>query len=456
MSNEKLMPTTLCSIFAAGLLSFCGVIVETALNVIFPTLVRIYDVDISTVQWLTTGYLLVLSLIIPLSVSLKRRFPLKRLFICANLSFTAGLLINGLAPFFWLALCGRLLQGIGTGLALPLMFNIILEQVPPAYLGRIMGVGMLITAIAPSIGPVYGGFLATHLTWECIFWFLLPLLFLSLFLGAKNITQQTPIAYTPIDTRSFISLSLGLVSLLLGLTKLGEHSSTPLEIWILFLLGFSSLYFFVHHSQKLVTPLLNLSILKKISFTGHLLSFCIFQSGALGLSFLIPLYVQLPLGESATLAGFLLFPGALIGALLAPISGYLLDRFGPAVPILSGASSTILSLSILSLKTETLTPTLILGAYIFFGIGMGLSMGNMMTNGIRALREEEKPSGNAMMNTLQQFSGATGTALVAAIVSLFQQTISGQGTLLGIHIAFCTLGAFAVIALFLLFKVTRK
>ena len=135
------------AIVATGLMSFSGVVVETAMNVTFPTLMRQFQIGTSAVQWITTGYLLVLAVIIPASSFLKKRFTTKALFITADLLFIAGTILAVFTPNFTLLLLGRLIQGVGTGIALPLMFNIVLEQVPASKLGLMMGVASLITAI---------------------------------------------------------------------------------------------------------------------------------------------------------------------------------------------------------------------------------------------------------------------------------------------------------------------
>ena len=166
-------------IFATGIMSFCGVVSETAMNVTFPALMREFDIGTSTVQWITTGYLLVLSLVITLSSYLKRNFNSRVLFLFSIGSFIVGTLLCYVAPSFMLLLLGRVLQGVGTGVALPLMFNIILAEAPKERLGFFMGVGSIITAMAPAIGPILGGFIVDVYSWRVIFLSLLPLLLLS-------------------------------------------------------------------------------------------------------------------------------------------------------------------------------------------------------------------------------------------------------------------------------------
>ena len=131
-THKKLNGKVILAILAAGIMAFAGIVVETAMNITFPTLMAEFGVGISTVQWMTTGYLLVVAVIIPISSFFKRRFKTKNLFLVAVLLFSAGVLIDALAPTFPILLLGRIIQGCGTGIALPLMFNIILDEIPTA------------------------------------------------------------------------------------------------------------------------------------------------------------------------------------------------------------------------------------------------------------------------------------------------------------------------------------
>ena len=186
-SERKIDRKLIFSIIAAGIMSFSGVVVETAMNVTFPTLMKEFQVSTSTVQWITTGYLLILAVIIPASSWLKRRFRTRCLFLTANILFIAGTILCASASTFALLLLGRLVQGVGTGVALPLMFNIVLEQAPYDKMGVMMGIASLITAVAPAVGPSLGGMIVNLLGWRMIFIVLLPLLVLSLCFGLTSI-----------------------------------------------------------------------------------------------------------------------------------------------------------------------------------------------------------------------------------------------------------------------------
>ena len=145
------------AVIATGMMSFAGVLIETAMNVTFPTLIKQFQLTTAQVQWVTTIYLLMISIIVPLSTYLTRNFSLRSLFLLSNLLFLVGIIVDFFSPTYLVLLLGRLLQGAATGIALPLMFHIILTFAPMNRRGAMMGIGTLTTAIAPAIGPSYGG-----------------------------------------------------------------------------------------------------------------------------------------------------------------------------------------------------------------------------------------------------------------------------------------------------------
>ena len=441
----------LLSIIAAGIMSFSGVVVETAMNVTFPTLMREFAIGTSLVQWITTGYLLVLALIIPTSAYLKRRFSTRKLFITAVSSFLGGTLLAAWSPSFYVLLCGRLLQGIGTGIALPMMFNIILEQVPGERLGFMIGVASLITAMAPAVGPSLGGLIVSYFGWRMIFVSLLPFLLFSAVLGIKNIRQAGTLeTNTKFNVPLYILLIIGFSSLIFATTLAAADGWLSGKVLSLFALCLASLALFYRLSLKSSSPLLRVEIFRYAPYTLSTISLLLVGFICLGLGFLIPNYAQLVSGTDAFTAGCLLLPGCLLGAALAPISGRLLDKFGAKRPILLGNLSILVSVVCYSLYPGELSSLLFIFFYLFFAFGQGFSMGTIMTNGLSQLPEELNADGNAAMNTLLQLAGAVGTAVISTIVAAAQAsdtTSLAHATMLGSQHGFYVLTASAVIIL---------
>lgn len=204
-------------------MSFSGVLVETAMNVAFPTLMKQFGLTTNTVQWMTSICLLVISVIVPLSAVLKSSFKTKQLFVTANLLFFAGLLLDALAPNFAILLLGRAIHGLGTGIALPLMFNIILEQVAADKIGLMMGFGNLITGVSPALGPTFGGLVINNLGWRYVF-FLMPLIILSLFLGLYGIQQKSKIVKIKPDFLSIVFIAVLFAGVIYGFRNLSSAS----------------------------------------------------------------------------------------------------------------------------------------------------------------------------------------------------------------------------------------
>ncbi|WP_179394415.1 MFS transporter [Lacticaseibacillus absianus] len=440
MTDERVPRRVIGAVVATGLLSFCGVIIETAMNITFPTLMRQFDVGTSTVQWLTTLYLLVVAAIVPLSATLKRTLRMKTLFLIANGLFLLGVALDGLAPTFAILLLGRGVQGLGTGIALPLMFNIILAQVPRSKIGLMMGLGTMITGVAPAIGPTFGGVVVATLSWRYIFLFLTPVLLGSLVLGSLTIVQSEPLTRPRVDGLSVVTIILAFVGLVYAVANAtGAWLSWSVAGAGSF--GVVCLALFVWRSSLLAHPVVALTSFRQPAFAAQVGAFVAIQMLALALSFILPNYVQLVDGGSALAAGLTVLPGAAVGAILAPLAGRVYDRLGPRWPILGGTCIMLLGLGQFAWVGRAMGPATIIGVYLVFMLGIGLAFGNIMTNALAALPEAAQSDGNAIMTTLQQFAAAMGTSLAATLVAGGQATKGplAVGTALGATHAFIVL-----------------
>ncbi|MBM7543385.1 EmrB/QacA subfamily drug resistance transporter [Weissella beninensis] len=427
---NKITPRLLLSIFATGLLSFMGVLVETAMNITFPKLTVEFNTSLANIQWLTTAYLLVLAAMMPLTVYLMRKFKLPYLFTFAASMFLIGLILDAVAPNLALLIIGRVFQGMGTGISLPMMFNIILTQAPKNKIGLLMGVGNFITAIAPAVGPTFGGFLVSIWSWRAIFICIIPLIIIALIIGIMTIRSAdnvTPPKY--LDFVGWLLLAIDFSTLILGFNKLATSTILGL-VWIA--IGGVSCGITAWWYQRQSHPILALNLVKERSFILHLLSFGLTQFTILGMAFLLPTMIQLTLHESSFISGIAMLPGALLGALLAPVGGMLLDRFGAKRPILVGASLELIALVLYWLTVGHANVWGVTLLFMLFTLGQGMCYSNIMTNGLHGLVPQKIADGNALFNTFQQFSGAVGTAIVSLIISLDVTTQKIHGFTFGL------------------------
>lgn len=458
--QRKLDAKLICSIFAAGLMSFSGVLIETAGNVTFPVLMNDFHVNMATVQWMTTGYLLVASIIMPLSAYLKRNFSSRKLFVTAAVLFICGLLIDAVANQFIFLVLGRVIQGAGAGIAIPLMFNIILERTPLDKIGLLMGIGTMITAVAPALGPTFGGLVVNTLGWRYIFIFIIPVMIISLIMGLTFITGETgQVKHTKLDVVGFISIALTFIGLIFAFSNLSTILQKPLMFISPLVIGIISLMVFIKHSLNTSNPLINIRVFKKTKFTQGITAYFIFQVNTLGLSFILPNYVQIVNHSTAMTAGLLLLTGGLVGAIMSPISGRLLDNYGAQKPIMTGAVFEIIGGLLYCIFASSLTSGKIILFYAITMLGIGLVMGDTMTASIGQLAESENTDGNGLFNMAQQFAGAVGTAIISAIMQFVEQT-SSQTSVTGKYIAAAQVGfifilMIVLIGVYLLYAATK-
>ena len=458
MTKEKIPKHVLAAIFATGILSFSGVIIETSMNIAFPTLMKEFNLATNTVQWLTSIYLLTISIIVPLSANLKAHFKTKKLFITANLLYLSGLIIGACAPNFEFLLLGRIVEGLGTGIALPLMFNIIMEQVPKSRVGVMMGIGNMITGIAPALGPTFGGLVVTHLGWRWIFYIMIPFILISLVLGIGGIRQKSQLREVKFDLLSMLLIAIFFIGMILGFSNLSTGNYFTFNCLGAILIALVSLGLLVYRSNRINDPVLDLNLFKNKFFAAHAIGFFLIQIISLGNAFLLPNYIQLVNGDSALIAGLVVLPAGFAGAFLAPFGGSLLDRYGARKPILIGSSFMLLELLIFTIFTSNLSNLLILFIYIFYMGGMGMMMGCVMTDALDHLEKSEVTQGNAILNTLQEFAGVVGTSTTAAFVAFAQRKAGSKGaipTAHGTHLAYIFLLVLVLIIIAIFMKYTQ-
>lgn len=206
-------------------------------------------------------------------------------------------------------------------------------------------------------------------------------------------------------------------------------------------------------------PLIHLEIFGDSRFSLSVAALLLIQFITLGLGFLLPNFSQLVHGEAPFMAGCILLPGCMVGALLAPVSGRVLDAYGARQPILFGCTLIVLAALAFALQLPASTTFSLTLIYVVYTIGQGFAAGNIMTNGVRLLPPERQSDGNAVCNTLQQLAGAVGTAVVSSVVAAGQQTMPAalsEGTMAGSENALCLLFLLAAAALAAMYIVFRK
>lgn len=399
---------------------FAGLFSETALNMALGNLMIEFGVVSSTVQWITTGYLLTMGILIPVSALLIQWFSTRQLFVASLLFSIAGAIVSGIAPTFSVLILGRVIQAIGTGLLIPLMFNTILIIFPIHKRGTIMGLVGLVMMSAPAIGPATAGLIIEVLSWNWILWLLVPFLAFSLVYGMLFMQNVTELTKPKIDVTSIVLSTLGFGGIVYGFSIAGSQGWSSAFVISTLAIGLVSLLVFSRRQFKLDKPMLDLQTLKYPVFTLALLSVSATFMIILSSMILLPLYLQIGLGLTALTAGLILMPGGAINGILSPVAGRVYDIYSPKWLFAPGFTIMLIMLWLLSnVTTETSLLTAIL-LHSGLMIGVTFVMMPLQTHGLNALPKNLYPDGTALINTLLQVSGSIGTALAITIMSTSQ------------------------------------
>jgi MFS transporter, DHA2 family, lincomycin resistance protein len=424
-SNIKALPI-ITSFLIAG---FIGLFSETALNMALRDLITGFGIHETTAQWLTTGYLLTLGVLVPISGLILQWFTTRQLFMTSLVFSIIGTFIAAIAPTFSVLMIARVVQAVGTALLLPLMFNTILVIIPPHKRGRSMGIIGLVIMFAPAVGPTVSGLILKTLTWHWIFWISLPLLIVALVFGAffmQNVTKPTK---PKIDIFSIVLSTIGFGGIVYGFSSAGEGGGWgSSNVIFAIAIGVVALVAFSIRQVKMDKPMLNLNAFKYPMFVLGLLLILVCMMVMLSAMMILPLYLQTSLALTTFSAGLMLLPGGIINGILSPVMGGLFDRFGPkwlVIPGLVIVAGTMYGFSTVTLETST---GFIVGLHIALMVGISMIMMPAQTNGLNQLPPELYPDGTAIMNTLQQVAGAIGTAIGISILSSgrrsFLETVS--------------------------------
>ncbi|WP_288529063.1 MFS transporter [uncultured Secundilactobacillus sp.] len=439
---------TQLSILAAGLLAFIGILVETSMNVTFPTLIAEFHEKLATVQWLTTGYLLLVTLVMGTTAYAIKRFDARTIFRTAIFMVLIGTLLCAAAPNFWVLLIGRLAQAFATGFATPLMFHLIMSSVPEHRLGVYVGIASMIISFAPALGPTYGGVMNQLLSWRAIFWWALPLIVLVALLGERTITIKASHKNGAFDFGGLGLMTVIFASLVWAFNQAGLHGFTSSQFGLWLAIAIVAILLQIYHARTGHRQLLDWRILKRPIIRLQLINYFFFQFINIGISFVIPIFAENVLGANSLTAGMILFPGALLGACLGPVAGTVYDHKGLPLPLLFANGFVLLSVSLFTIFTDQLNAGLLAIFFVLLRLGFNFGFGNLMSDASTHVSLENKADQNSLFSMMQQYAGSIGTGVLAAVISSQERHHDNiaAATLAGGHIDFMILIGLALIA----------
>ena len=397
--------------------AFIALLNNTLLNIALPTIMVEFKIKPSIVQWLTTGYMLVNGIMIPASAFFIQKFTNRRLFITAMTLFSLGTLLAMIAPAFGVLVAGRMIQASGSAMMMPLLMNVMLTAFPVERRGAAMGIFGLAMFTAPAIGPTLSGWVIEHYEWRVLFGIVLPIAILTLIYAFFKLRNITPNRDMKLDVLSLILSSIGFGGLLYGFSSAGDKGWDSPIVYGTILIGVIALITFVIRQLHIDDPMLEFRIYQHPMFALSSAISIVLSISMFSAMILMPLYVQTIRGISPIHSGLLMLPGALAMGLMSPITGKLFDKYGARAMAIIGLTITVITTFYFSRLSLESGFYYIMMLYTIRMFGFSLVMMPVMTNGINQLPMSANPHGTAMNNTLQQVSGAIGSALLLTIMT---------------------------------------
>ena len=428
--NDHLTHVAFVSIAILTFITFVGNFTQLQLSAALPTIVSDFGISVTTGQWLTSVFQLVMGVMVPLTAYLTRRFSTRQIVIASMAVFTLGSVFAWLGSSFVLVLIGRLLEAVGTGVMWPVLQITVFSIYPLSRRGMAMGTVGMAMSVAPAIGPTLGGVQTDLNGWRSIFLTLTVIGVISLLLaifGLRNFGTRDASAKA-----DFFSVGLsifGFGGLMFGFTNIESYPFTHPMVWLAMLIGLVGIVWFVlrqiHGARRQAAdpskqpPLLNLSVLKNKSFTvgtvTAALSFFAFSS----IMVIMPLYIQDCRGYSATISGLVMLPGAFGQCIAQFFGGKALDRFGARPVALIGSITLLFGTIMMSLISMTSWIWWVSIWQFVRQIGMGFVLMPITTWSLNCLEPEEVSAGSAVTNTVRQIAGAIGAPVLVILMETF-------------------------------------
>lgn len=408
-------------IFMTG--AFFTFLNETLLNIALTELMHYFSIDAPTVQWLATGFMLVMGMLMPLSASLVQWFSTRQMFIGLMSIFLVGTLIAGFAVNFPMLLAGRMIQAAGTGLLIPTIMTAMLLLFEPHERGKAMGNFGLVMMFAPAIGPTLSGIIVDLLGWRWLFFIVVPFVIGSILLALRYLENVTEVTRPKIDVLSGLLSSLGVASVIYGFSSVGTSAGgfTNPVVLLTIILGTAALILFGLRQQKLAEPLLDLAVFKYANYSRGMFIFVVVVMAMFASNIVMPIYLQGPMAFSAKIVGMILLPGALLNGFLSPVMGRIFDKIGPRKMIIPGMIVLVLVMLFYSVMQPGISVIIFIIAHILLMISISMIMMPSNTNALNELPKRLYPHGTAISNMMQPLAGAMGVSLFITIMTNGQQ-----------------------------------
>lgn len=411
-----------------------GGLLQNAVSTVLPAIMVETDVTVGVAQWLVTVFQLCLGIIVPLVAFLVRRFNVRDLFAFSMALFAAGTYLVAVAPSFEFLFAGRVLEGVGAGIGFPLVQVVVFRNFPRNRWGTIMGVIGLAFGFAPNVGPTVAGIFADLWGWRSLFWAVaVACTIITALMLALIPKQMAATDERVLDWPSVALSTIGFGGVLMGFANASDAGFASIQCLVPLVVGTLGLVVFVHRQRSISNPLLDLDSFLDRNFTVGTIMVCLLFAAFIGVTLVLPVGLQQVHGYDALHAGLALLPGTIAALLMNPLSGVLLDKYGPRFIICLGGVLLVVGtipLMWLSAIDELWMVMLFQGIRTF---GISSLIQPISTWSVRSLAPNLIPDGTSISNAVRQVAAALGTSVMVMLMSL--GALAGEVTAFGVDAA---------------------
>ncbi|MFC6653487.1 MULTISPECIES: DHA2 family efflux MFS transporter permease subunit [Paenibacillus] len=397
--------------------AFVALLNQTLMNVALPKMMEDLNILANTAQWLTTGFMLVNGVLVPISAYLVEKFTTRQLFTTAMMLFSIGTLVCAIGTGFEMIMVGRVIQAVGAGILMPLMNIVFLRIFPIEERGKAMGLMAVAMIFAPAVGPTLSGWVVQNYSWRVLFYIVLPLAIFSMLLGMKTMQNVGKLTSPKLDKPGVILSTLGFGGLLYGFSDAGTDGWGSTTVILCLILGIVSLGLFVWRELTADKPLLEFRIFRYNMFSLTTVINIIVTMAMYAGMILLPIYLQTIRGFTPMESGLMLLPGAILMGIMSPITGIIFDKIGARWLAVIGLAITAVTTWEFSQISSTTTYTHLILTYTARMFGMSMLMMPIVTAGLNQLPQRLASHGTAMSNTLRTVGGALGMALFVSLMT---------------------------------------
>ena len=390
---------------------------NTVVNVALPSIQEDLGADLSELQWVVAGYALTFAALMLIGGKVSDAYGRRLIFVVGIVVFTLASLACGLADSSEMLIAARVVQGAGAALMNPATLSIIAATFPPAQRGTAIGIWAGVSALALAIGPLVGGLLTQHLSWNWIFFVNIPVGVVGVVASFLLIDESRDEAHERLDIPGLATSSVGLFALTYGLIEANTYGWTSVRIVGSFGVAVVALVSFVLLERNQRAPMLPLGLFKNRTYTGANTVVLLVALAMFGVFFFVSLYMQNILGFSAVQTGAAFLPMTILIILIAPIAGKTTDRVGSRALMTVGMLLVAAQLLYFSRLTADASFWNLLPGFLVGGAGMAMTMTPSAAAATRAVPVDNAGVGAAVLNAFRQVGGSLGIALMGAIMA---------------------------------------